>query len=257
MNRIQALAGLLCTVALVACEENAVQVIGGPESGARIKFFHFGVNVPQVNFYADETKMTAIVSTTGAEAITGVAYGALGSGGFYSSIAPGAHSISGRIAATVDKNLAIATLPITMVDGVSYSFYLSGFYNTTTKTSDSFIVEDAYPADIDFTVAVVRFVHASSNANPLQLIARAVAPATIVDTVGGVITYKGAGAFEAVVPGSYNLALRYAGATTDAVTRTAVSFVAGRVYTVTLRGDITVTSTTAVNRPFLDNTTNR
>ena len=78
-----------------------------------------------------------------------------------------------------------------------------------------------------------------------------------MDTIGGVIAYKGAGAFDAVVPGVYNLATRYAATATNAIARTNVSFVAGRVYTIGARGDITVTSTTATNRPFLDNTANR
>lgn len=257
MNRLSILAALCGAALLTACDKNAVQEIAGPEAGARIKFYNFGVNAPQVNFYAGSTKMTATSSTSGSEAVTGVAYGAVGAGGFYSSITPGAATLTGRIAAAVDKDLVIATQDATLEDGKAYSFYMSGFYNTVAKTSDGFVVEDAFPADIDFANAYVRFVHASSNANPLQLIARAVAPATIVDTVGAVVTYKGAGAFEPVVPGVYNLALRYAGAATDAVTRNAVSFVAGRVYTITLRGDITVVSTTATNRPFLDNTANR
>ncbi len=258
MNRIRVLAALACLVSAAACEKNAVQEIAGPETGGvRIKFFNFGVNAPQVNFYANETKMTAVLSSTGVEANTGVAYGSVGAGGFYSSMTPGNYTLSGRIAAAVDKNLPISSQVANLVEGVSYSYYLSGFYNTTTKQSDGFLVEDPYPAEIDFTRAYVRFVHASSNANPLQLIARAIAPATIVDTIGAVVTYKNAGAFEPVVPGTYDLALRYAGATTDAVTRTAVAFVGGRTYTITLRGDITVVSTTATNRPFLDNTTNR
>jgi hypothetical protein len=36
-----------------------------------------------------------------------------------------------------------------------------------------------------------------------------------------------------------------------------VSFVINHVYTVTARGDMTVVSTSATNRPFLDNTANR
>jgi len=257
MNRLSIVAALCCAAALSACEKNAVTEIDGPEAGSRIKFFNFGVNAPGVNFYAGETKMTAISSTTGIESNNGVVYGSVGSGGFYGGIEPGGHTLTGRIAAAVDKNLVIATQATTIEDGKSYSFYMSGFYNTVLKTSDGFVVEDNFAPDIDFAVATVRFVHASSNALPLQLIARAAAPATLVDTVGGVIAYKGAGVFETVVPGVYNLALRYAGAGTDAVTRTAVSFVAGRVYTVSLRGDITVVSTTATNRPFLDVTANR
>lgn len=248
---------LLCAVVLASCDKNAVQEITGPLPTSRIKFFHFGVNAPGVNFYANTTKMTAISSTTGVESTTGVVYGGVGSGGFYSSIEPGAYSLTGKIAATVDKDLVIATIPGTIENGKAYSVYLSGLYNGGTKTSDGFIVEDAFPADIDFSVAHVRFVNGIFNAAPLQLIATTTTAPTLVDTIGGVIAYKSAGAFEAVVPGVYNLTTRFAGAGTNAPARTNVSFVAGRVYTIGARGDITVVSTTLTNRPFLDNTANR
>ena len=260
MNRTRALAAFLCVIALSAlsaCDENAVQEITGPEAGARIKFFHFGVNAPGVNFYANDVKLTAISSTTGVESTTGVVYGSVGSGGFYGSIAPGTYTLTGKIAAAVDKDLVIATQAGVIENGKAYSYFMSGFYNTTTKTSDGFLVEDAFAPTIDFTVAYVRFVNAISNANPLQLIATSTTTATLVDTIGGVIAYKSAGAFEAVVPGVYNLATRYAATATNAIVRTGVSFVAGRVYTIGARGDITVVSTTLANRPILDNTANR
>ncbi|MCE9601761.1 MAG: DUF4397 domain-containing protein [Gemmatimonadetes bacterium] len=257
MNRTRALAALLCVVALSACDENAVQEITGPEAGARIKFFNFGVNAPGVNFYANDVKFTAISSTSGIESTTGVAYGSVGSGGLYGGIAPGTYTLTGKIAATVDKDLVIATQSGTLENGKAYSYFMSGFYNTTAKTSDGFLVEDAFSPTIDYAMAYVRFVNASSNASPMQLIATSTTTATLVDTIGGVIAYKGAGAFEAVLPGVYNLATRYAATTTNAIARTGVSFVAGRVYTIGARGDMTVTSTTATNRPFLDNTANR
>jgi hypothetical protein len=257
MNRTRALAALLCVVAFAACDKNAVQNIAGPAATARVKFFNFGVGAPGVNFYANDTKMTAISSTTGVESTTGVIYGGVGSGGFYSSIEPGTYTLTGKIAATVDKDLVIATVPGVIENGKAYSVFMSGLYNTVAKTSDGFIVEDAFPAEIDFTVAHVRFVNGIFNAAPLQLIATTTTAPTLVDTIGGVIAYKGAGAFEAVVPGVYNLTTRYAGAGTNAPARTNVSFVAGRVYTIGARGDITVVSTTLTNRPFLDNTANR
>ena len=260
MNPTRALAALLCVVALAAvsaCDENAVQEISGPEAGARIKFHNFGVNAPGVNFYANDVKMTAISSTTGLESTLGVIYGSVGSGGFYSSIAPGSYTLTGKIAAAVDKDLVIATQAGVIENGKAYSFYMTGFYNTVAKTSDGFLVEDTFVPTIDFTVAYVRLVHGLANANPMQLIATSTTLATLVDTIGGVIAYKGAGAFEAVVPGAYNLATRYLGTATNAIARTNVSFVAGRVYTIGARGDITVVSTTLINRPFLDNTANR
>lgn len=50
-----------------------------------------------------------------------------------------------------------------------YSFYQSGFYNTTAKTVDAFIVEHAIPPDIDYSVALVKFVNTIVNANPMTL----------------------------------------------------------------------------------------
>ena len=81
--------------------------------------------------------------------------------------------------------------------------------------------------------------------------------AAVVVTVGAEVAYMGAGAFTAVPNGVYNLGTRYAGVGTNAISRTLVSFVAGRVYTIGARGDITIVSTTATNKPFLDNTANR
>ena len=256
MTSFRSIAVLVGALALTACEKNAVQDITGPLSSARIKFFNFGVNAPAVNFYANDAKMTAVTSATGAESTNGTVYGGVGSGGLYSAIEPGQYTFSGRIAATVDKDLAITTVPATIENGKAYSFYTSGLYNTTTKTVEGFVVEDQLGATTDPTVAYVRFVNAISNANPMTLYAKNTTTLAEVP-VGGAVAYKSAGAFTALPNGVYDLSTRYNGVTTNAIARTAVSFVAGRVYTISARGDITVTSTTAATRPFLDNTLNR
>jgi hypothetical protein len=116
-------------------------------------------------------------------------------------------------------------------------------------------------APTDFTVATVRFVHAISNANPMTLFAKnTITPFTEVP-VGAEVAYKSAGAFTAIPAGVYDLSTRYTGLTTNAMTRTGVSFVGGRVYTITARGDITVAATTTgcgtANKTCLDNTANR
>lgn len=256
MNRFRTLAALGALVALGACDKNAVQEIAGPESGARVKFYNFGVGAPQVNFYANNTKMTAISSTTGVESTTGVAYGALGSGGLYLSLTPGAYDLTGRISAAVDKDLIIATQNATLEDGKAYSFYMSGFYNTTTKSVEGFVVEDSYPAAIDWTAATVRFVNAISNSSPMVMVVKN--STTGAETaVGATVAYKAAGAFVALPPGSYDIFTRLGPTSANVITRTAVSFSAGRTYSISARGDMTVTSATATNRPFLDNTTNR
>lgn len=256
IKRYAAAAALFGAVMLASCEKNTVQDITGPFPSARVKFFNFGVAAPGVNFYANTTKMTAITSTTGTESTTGVVYGSAGAGGLYIAIAPGDYALTGRIAAAVDKDLAISTVNQAIGDGKFYSFYMSGIYNTGTKTVDAFAVEDAFVTPPDFATAYVRFVHAISNANPLTLFAKSTTDTLLAEvTVGGPLSYKGAGTFTALPAGVYNLGARYTGVPTNAFGRTNVSFLGGRVYTVAARGDITVP--TGTNAPALDNTANR
>ena len=263
MNRHSYIAALLCAGVLSACSKDPVRDISGPPPAAsRVRFFNFGVNAPSVNFYANTTKMTAIQnSTDGVEATTGVAYGGVGSGGAYAAIAPGPYTFTGKIAATTDKDLSISPLAATIEDGKYYSYYMSGIYNTTTKTVDAFVVEDPVVAPTDFSVATVRFVNAISNANPMTLYAKSTVAPNTEYTIGAEVAYKGAGAFTAIPAGVYDLSTRYTGSATNAMTRTGVSFVFGRVYTVTARGDITVAATPtacgATNKTCLDNTANR
>lgn len=257
MTRLATRVALLCALVPAACDKNADQDIAGPvPAGARIKFFNFGVGAPGVNFYANDTKITAISSASDQEATAGVAYGGAGAGGYYSALPAGSYTLTGRIAATTDKNLAISTLTTTLALDKAYSFYQSGFYDAVAKTVDAFIVEDDFPPEFDYSVAYVRFVHAIANANPLTLYAVNTATNDTV-AVGGEVSYKGAGTFTALPEGVYNLGARYTGVATNAIGRTGVQFLAGRVYTIGARGDITVTSTTSANRPILDNTPNR
>jgi len=257
MKRLRAFAALVCAAAALAgCEKNAVQSVDGPIASSRIRFFNFGLNAPGVNFYANDTKMTAISSATGTESTSGVAYGGIVASGLYSAIAPGEYKLTGRIAAAVDKDLPISTLTATIADGKAYSFYQSGLYNATTKTVDAFVVEDPVPAQMDFSVSRVRFVNAIYNSQPMTLHIRNTTTGTET-AVGDAVAYKNAGAFTAVPGASYDLAVRVAGSATNVIARTGVSFEAGRIYTISARGDMTVTGTTATNRPFLDNTLNR
>jgi len=259
MNRLLTIAALLGAAGLAACGKDAVQLLPlAPVPSARIMFFNYGVGDPQVNFYANETKMTAVSSATGTEATTGVAYGAVGNGGLYSALEPGVYSLTGRIAATTDKNLPIDAFSATIADAKFYSFYLSGFYNTTTKKADAFILEDPIPAPVDYTLAYVRLVHASPNASPLTLYSRLNGDTVTAHwvAVGTAVAYKSAGAFATIAPGVYDFGARYTGGTTNRITVTGVSLIYGHAYTIGARGDTTVTSTTAASRPILSSTTN-
>jgi Domain of unknown function (DUF4397) len=250
---------------LSACGKDALQSITQPAiPSSGIRFFNFGVGAPSVNFYADETKMTAVSSTSGTEATSGVSYGGVGAGGDYSALAPGQYTFTGRIAAATDKDVAISSVPTTIEDGKYYSYYISGPYNGTTKSTDAFVVEDPFVAPTDYSVATVRFVNAIYNANPMTLYATSTTttPPPTEYPIGDAVAYENAGAFTQIPAGAYNLATRYPGSTSSALIRNNVSFVGGRVYTITARGDITVASTSATtcastNKTCLDNTTNR
>ncbi len=257
MKNYRSVAGLVFAAALTACvgEKNAVQELTAANPVSAIRFFNFSVGAPSVNFYANDMKMTAIVSTNGSESTVGTAYGAVGSGGYYSGIAPGQYTLAGKISATTDKDRPISTLAVPIANGKYYSYYLSGFYNTTTKTTESFIVEDVLPA-MDFSVAYVRFVNAISNSSPMVLSVKN-QTSGVVTVIGSGVGYKSASTFVALPVGLYDIGTRVPGAVADAITRIDVSFSPGSVYTIGARGDMTVTSATATTRPILDNTANR
>ena len=256
MKRLNYILGLLLITALYSCEKNAVQDITGDSPQARIKFFNFGLGTPGVNFYANDVKMTAISSTSGTESVTGVVYGGVGAGGLYSSIKPGTYVFSGKIAALVDKDLAISTITSTIAAQKDYSFYQSGVYNTTSKTIDGFVVEDAFPATLDTGRAYVRFVNAIYNSSAMTLYAKNANTTAAEEAVGAAVAYKAGGAFIALPNGVYNLNVRTTGSATNLITRAAVSFSKGRIYTIGARGDLSPTAVTA-NKPALDNTLNR
>lgn len=246
----RSLALLACAVSLAACEKNGVQDITGTPPGASVMFFNFGVGAPAVNFYANDTKMTAISSSSGVESTKGTNYGGVGAGGNYTGIAPGQYTLSGRIAADTAAHPAISSLSADLADGKYYSFYQSGVYDAGANTVDAFIVEDPLPPQ-DFTVAYVRFVNTISNSDPMTLYATN--ETTSEETaVGAEISYKGAGDFTALPAGVYDLATRTSGSATNVITRTAVSLSGGKVYTISAVGDMTV-----VDSPYLDNTSNR
>lgn len=247
---------------LASCGQDALQVLTVPPfTSSRVRFYNFGVNDPGVDFYSDTLKLTSVSNTLGVDSTAGTAYGANApANGDYVQVAPGAHTLTAKLSA--DKtHPTIASVAQTIADGHFYSFYTSGFYNTTAKSVEAFVVEDAFTLPADFVTANVRFVNAISNSSPMILYAKN--QATGVETaIGDVTAYKSASTFTTLAAGVYDLFTRLAGSSTNIITRTStssspVSFNGSHVYTITARGDITVTSTTATNRPFLDNTANQ
>jgi Domain of unknown function (DUF4397) len=256
MNRLRSITLLVGAVALASCDKNTIQDITAPAPESGVRFFNFSVGAPGVNFFANDTKISAILSATGSESTTGLAYGGASAGGAYWGLHSGQYTLAGKIAATTDHNLTVASVNANIESGKHYSIYMAGFYNSTAKTVETFMIEDPIPAQIDYTVTNVRFVNTIGNSSPMTLYAKNTVTGAEV-AVGGLTAYKSAGAFVPLPPGIYDLSTRTAGSSTNAIARTAVGFGGGHFFTITARGDITITSTTATNRPQLDNTFNR
>ena len=280
MTRQTSIALLLCAALMSACgifDENAVQNIVGPTaSTSRIKFFNFSVNSVGVNFFANGEKVSAISSSActptplvdslrqkclaaGQESATGVVYGTCTAGlcnggtvggGLYAAVEPASYTLTAKMAA---KDTIVATVTQPVDANKYYSFYMSGIYNTTTKTAEAFVVEDPMPTTaVDYTIAHVRLVNAVPNATA-DLTLYALNTTTTTETpVGSAVAYKAAGGFITLPAGIYNLRTRATGAGADLITRATVNFVGGRIYTVTVRGSA-VTATTL----GLDNTENQ
>jgi hypothetical protein len=249
----------LCATAVAACGDNGQTDITAPAPTSAVMYFNFGLGAPGVNFFANDAKVTGVSSSTGAESPVGTSNG-VAAGGYYVGIAPGQYTLSGRLSDTTaaNHNVQISSVSTTLADGKWYSYYQAGPYDATAKHVDAFVVEDDIPAGIDYATAHVRLVNAIYNSNPGTL------TVTNNDTtgnsvvIGGAVPYKSASAFVAVPPGTYNLSVAGLGATP--VVRNgsnAVLLDSGRYYTITAKGDITVTSSKAANYPSLDYQPNR
>lgn len=268
------LIALLGAATLVGCGEKAERDIAAPVTEpSSIRFFNFSVNSPTVQFFANDAQVTATntancnaaknppVTATdstclkiGIETSSGVAYTGAAAGGLYTGIDAGQYTLSGRQMSASGPTATISSVTASIASGKAYSYYQSGLYNTTTKTTDAFIIEDDLPATVDWSKSLVRFVNTVGNSVPMTMV--------LVDTlghattIGGPTAYKSANPFSAVAPAPYDLHARDANGV-DKIVRTFVTFFPGHVYTISARGDMTVTSTTATNRPFLDVTESR
>ncbi|MFD0940554.1 hypothetical protein [Pedobacter boryungensis] len=258
---------LALAMMFASCEKNAVVDITTPYSGAQFKYYNFAINGPTVNFYANDVKTTATLTASGVEAATGVNFGGLVPLRGYSLSPVGSVKFSSLTPSTMVVNAALGQGPNietsavtkTVEDGKNYSYYTSGIYDYVTKKSDAFIIEDILPAP-DTSIAYIRLVNPGHNTTALSLeltqtftsTTPGVPPLVIVTTPITGIVYKTASPYIAVKQGAYSLRL-IDSPSGKLVTRTATSFLKGRLYTFTLRGNL-ITNSPA---PFLDFTENR
>ena len=245
-------------------EETAVVDLDNPALGTntRIKFHNFSSGSVGVDFYGNNAKMTAVSTTrcspvlpaviavadtaacraAGIEVTTGTTFGNAGSGGLYLSVAPGAGTFVSKIAGT---STVVSTVNATITEGKSYTFMMSGLY--TAGTAEAFVVEDPIPTAIDYTLAHIRLVNAIPNGTGDLNLFTAPTTTTTFTAAGGAVAYKAAGTYVTIPEGVYDLQVRYTGSGTALISRAAVTFVGGRVYTLTARGNTATTSTLAID----------
>lgn len=244
---------VLGAAALAACGDSGQTNITAPTSGAKVLFINEAVGAPGVNFFADSAKITAVLTSAGTPSPVGTGYGQMAAGGYYTQVAAGQHTLSGKTSDTTTgkSNLPVSSAAATLAAGNWYSYYQSGVYNAATGQADAFVVQDQIPSTWDYTVANVRFVNAIANSGSGTL--------TVTDStgkataIGAATGYKLASAYVPVPIGAYGVSV--AGLRGAAVTRGSVTLVGGRYYTIAARGDTTVTS--GSKAPTLDFQENR
>jgi len=261
MKRIKYILFLLLPIFFLGCEKAKVvdRASEGELTGARIRLYNFAINGLTVNFYSNETKISATLSTTEAEAVAGTNFGGTYPVNQYALAPVGDRnilSITPRNLAT-NGNVTTSSTPGSFVDGKFYSVFTCGIYDAVNKKSDAFIIEDNFPQELDATGAYIRIVNPCPNSNikmVLQKTQTVGAVKTVLEEIeiGNGIAYKKSSSFVRIPPGAWELLVTDL-VTAKIATRAATSFLKERVYTIALRGNI-VTGTPAT---FLDNTVNK
>ncbi|TKC00736.1 DUF4397 domain-containing protein [Pedobacter cryophilus] len=252
---------IFCAMLIISsCDKDAVQIIHTPPNGPLVRVYNFALNGPSANFFINDFKISAANSTTGKELATGLGYsGVFPTNNSYIN-APTSGSVAFKtivpLNATVNPGITVANVTSTIETGKYYSFYTSGVFDATAKTTSGFIIEDMIPA-VDTSTAYVRIVNTVPNAGIAGFDLKGVNTTTLATVVIAAPTaYKAASEFVKVPNGIYNLtAVSTNTPTSYTIIRNAVSFSKGFVYTISTRGDATLA--TGTNARALDLTRNR
>lgn len=230
------------------------------DNRAKIRLYNFAIGSPSANFYSNDQKISAILSSSGAEALAGTSFGGTYPNNQYALVPTGEREIRMVTPSTLTTgaNLVTASVTHNFLDQRYYSAFTSGIYDAVTKKSDAFVVEDNFPAQFDPINAYIRIVNPGHNTTTITMVLQKSVTVNGIKTIiaeipiGGAIPYKQASPFVAIPPGSWELLVTDQGSGKTAV-RAATSFLKERIYTIALRGNI-VTGTPAT---FLDNTINQ
>lgn len=237
---------IVCAVGMLftACDENAIPELTEPvsEQATYVKFFLHVEDAPNVNFYLDDQKVSAVGSSS-ADEVQGSKYGSVFPSNAYALISSGTFNLNAR---DLDGN-TIATNSVTFEADKNYSAYLVG----TTESYEIFVLEDQLPAE-DNVKIYWRFVNTMSNmpfAVDVFAIKAAVpatddSPAQAVQIVplGNALAFKQGGDYKLLEPGRYAFKVFESGTDYDIQTSTpyiqnSVTVASkGRVYSTQIRG---------------------
>lgn len=248
-NKLRVLILGIVALALYSCEKNAFQVIDTKEfNGPFLRGYNFAPSGPTVNVYVNDVKVTAIGSTTGKEATTGIgAYGVFPTTNSYVNLASkGNVTVKSIIPSTATTNPGVVTSTINgdLQEGKYYSFFTCGLYNTTDKTTSSVILEDKIPA-LDTAAAYLRFINLVPNApNGYDLVITNRATSQVIN-LSPTLAFKAASEFIKVPAGIYDLRASSVGGTV--INRTELTVSKSYVYSLITRGTAATASTLAID----------
>lgn len=252
---------------LISCgDENTFpDIVRDPsENHAQLRFYHFGINGPSINFFADQIKITAIQSNTEEEAANGVGFGGTHpSDGSYSEVEPGTNIL---IEGVTPKNLIIPSNNIQNYEAAKiassliipklekqkrYSVFTCGVWDSDNHKMDSFFIEDDLPPS-DTSKVFIRFVNSGvESAGPLKVIAIPADTLRSEVLISDGVEYQKASPFVGMPYGTYEFEVL--DINSGKVIKRSIRFISDKVHTLAMRGDINVASPA----PFIDNTRNR
>ncbi|MDX5483291.1 MAG: DUF4397 domain-containing protein [Hymenobacteraceae bacterium] len=226
---------------LGSCEENAIDNFSQPvNSGAFIKFAHAAPEAPAVNFYLDNSKISALApNNSGEEQGLGYESGSIFPASYgYSNVEAGSRTLQAITTAT-EGNAVVASTSVSLEQGSYYTSFLIG----APDAYETLFIKDELPAE-NYSQSHIRFVNLVQNA-PASYDAEVVLKATSETpetriSLGNDVAYKGNTAYVAMgAQGSYEVVFNTVDGDGEEVTVKSTSFspTAGRVYTIILRGD--------------------
>ncbi|MFD2248369.1 DUF4397 domain-containing protein [Pontibacter ruber] len=243
---------------LGACEKNGIEDHYEPtNTGAHIKMIHAAQDAPMVNMFLNDQKVTAlapVVTAAKDTIVTGLSYA--GTAVFpaslgYATVPAGNYNVQ-IIDTTSARGAAqpVSNTSATLNDRASYSAFLIGKKDPGFET---FVVEDKLPDVSDYSKAYIRFVNvmADAPAFDVKAVNKATENTPAPVQVATNVPYKGATAYVAIEPGTYDFPIYKTGSTTPYTTMTGVAPSAGRVYTFYTRGIYSETTAPATTNRVL------